>query len=152
MPKMVKAKKDFSYSPNGIEIQPVKKDQCFACQDDLVSGLVEADMVEEVPEGTKATPPEEMAARETPGPTPTQPDISPIEHGGETMDRILTKEGQQPTDPSRDVEAEEAAKEAGAKALKGYEDKAMKAEEESKEGTEQPSEQQEQSAKGRKGR
>lgn len=143
----VKALKDFDFSPNGIDIQAVKKDQVVNLPDDLVSGLSEAGSVEAVK--AEPTPAEELEPLQRVGASP-KPDIEPVEHGGDTPDRVLSKEGQQPTDPSRDVETEQAVQAAGAKAIKDYENKALTPEESKEEAAE--GSQAEQSKRGRKPR
>lgn len=144
----VKALKDFDFSPNGIDVQSVRKDQVVNLPDDLVSGLSEAGTVEEVK--AEPTPAEELQPIQRAGVVSDRPDIEPVEHGGDTPDRVLSKEGQQPTDPSRDVETEQAVQAAGAKAIKDYENKALTPEESKEEAAE--GSQAEQSKRGRKPR
>jgi len=117
----VRAVKDLPFSPDGTEVVQKHAGDVFACPEDVAVGLKAAGLVEDAGENAEPTPvsagepelEEAVISPQTHGMAPlqelsdeqraellqsrmvekpaAQPDISPVEHGGETIDRMLTR-------------------------------------------------------------
>ena len=81
-----KAKRDFPFAEDGIHIRDVKTDDVLDLPEDIYTGLEADGLVTKVSDNAKLTAPAKPVSDE-----PIKPEIEPVEHGGHTVDRVLTQ-------------------------------------------------------------
>lgn len=116
----VSAVKDLPFSPDGTSVVEYKAGDVFLCPEDTAIGLKASGLVEDAAEDADTAPAPQIAAdkavvspsvegmaevqeiepevqaelaaaRTVKAPVAAKPDIEPIEHGGDSIDRVLTR-------------------------------------------------------------